>query len=526
MFRFPCVTKVRHTGSSSWMGPVGLAFACTAALACADTRRPSGGGNNAGPGNVDSGAAGSNPSSGTGTGDGGPRVSNPADAGTGLGNPGPGSDSGPGEGSDAGPVGPSGPGACGLPSAAFCDTFDAPAGNGNRSGQMNGTVWGSSRWTGNENIGSSANDWAMAQLSTCGSTALVNPPSDLQICNGQLVDTVNDGGTVVSLAMYPKQPFDFAGRTGTIVFDVSNDSQGSHAAWPELWIADQPVADPFTHEGSDNLPRNGFGIRFAGCTNNVCADGKAEVGVDSAIMVNNYVGNDSFFQGTLEVDSLGVVLQSMQPGQLNHYEVQVSQNQIDVYATNAFTGPLNLTNTPLVHIATIPNANLNFSRGFIYIEDVHYNADKFNTQRLHSFTWDNVGFDGPILPRDLAFDVPDNDVPDNSAQAGPGVPATDLGYFDGSTSLDLTVPGVTGIASASGVLLTFDIFSPTARTTLDVAVNGNAISVPVNSNTLAVQVPLSAVLTGNNTLSFPSGINVMNVDLIMQGAGGIVSPNG
>ena len=100
----------------------------------------------------------------------------------------------------------------------------------------------------------SANDWASAQLSTCGSTALVNPPNDIQVCNGQLVDTVNDGGTVTSLAMYPKQPFDFAGRTGTIAFDVSNDTQGSHAGWPELWVSDQPVPDPFTHEGWQPAP--------------------------------------------------------------------------------------------------------------------------------------------------------------------------------------------------------------------------------------------------------------------------------
>ena len=78
---------------------------------------------------------------------------------------------------------------------------------------------------------------------------------------------VSVSGTVTSLAAYPRQPFDFAGRTGTIVFDVSNDSQGTHMAWPELWVTDQPVPDPFVHEGPGGQPRNGFGIRFAGCDN-------------------------------------------------------------------------------------------------------------------------------------------------------------------------------------------------------------------------------------------------------------------
>lgn len=64
----------------------------------------------------------------------------------------------------------------------------------------------------------------------------VYPPGDILICNGQLREASNDNitlqfenGTVTTLAMYPKQPFDFAGRTGTISFDVSNDSHGTHA---------------------------------------------------------------------------------------------------------------------------------------------------------------------------------------------------------------------------------------------------------------------------------------------------------
>jgi hypothetical protein len=411
---------------------------------------------------------------------------------------------------------------------AFCDTFDeAPSNPSNsREGALDSTVWGASRWTGNQNYGFSANDWASAQLSTCGSTALVSPPNDIQICNGHLVDTVNDGGTVTSLAMYPKQPFDFAGRTGTIVFDVSNNSQGSHAAWPELWMSDQPVPDPFTHEGAGGLPQNGFGIRFAGCTPGGSCSGTA--GVDSAVVVTNHVANDSFFGGNLVVSDLAHVKESL-PGQMNHYEVRVSQSQIDVYGTNAFSGLLNLAVTPLVHLATISNANLNFSRGLVWLEDVHYNGDKFNTQRLNTFLWSNFGFDGPVLPRDLAFDVPDNNVPDLSTQAGPSVVATDTGYYVArGASRTLTVAGVTGIAKAAGALLTFDYMPSKQPATLTVAVNGYSITVPATSDSLAVPVPLSEITTGNNLVTFTTtasyAINVMNVDLVLQGAGGVVPP--
>lgn len=42
---------------------------------------------------------------------------------------------------------------CGLPNPAFCETFDSPDGNGNRSGDLNGTLWGVSRQLGAVNFG-------------------------------------------------------------------------------------------------------------------------------------------------------------------------------------------------------------------------------------------------------------------------------------------------------------------------------------------------------------------------------------
>src|SRR5258708_3818803 len=58
---------------------------------------------------------------------------------------------------------------------------------------------------------------------------------------------VFDAGGVTALTMYPKQPFDFAGRTGIVAFDISNDNHGTHAAWPEFWMSDLPVPAPFNH---------------------------------------------------------------------------------------------------------------------------------------------------------------------------------------------------------------------------------------------------------------------------------------
>src|SRR5579862_4881866 len=147
---------------------------------------------------------------------------------------------------------------------AFCDplsTSDPTAGT--RSGDLNGVLWGVSRELGYNNLGQGQYDAAVNSLLMAGScpTESVTVETDIRICKGQMNDVVNynpnvttadldavgDGGTVTSLAMYPKQPFDFAGRTGTIVFDVGDDSGGAHAAWPELWVTSTPAPDPFVH---------------------------------------------------------------------------------------------------------------------------------------------------------------------------------------------------------------------------------------------------------------------------------------
>jgi hypothetical protein len=116
---------------------------------------------------------------------------------------------------------------------AFCDTFDAPSTVVSRTGQLNNSVWGVSR---NLTWVSLGQPWpyATTRINACGTMQDVLPGKDVQICNGQLRESSNDnlvggldpaagfdGGAVSVLAMYPKQPFDFAGRVArTPAFDV------------------------------------------------------------------------------------------------------------------------------------------------------------------------------------------------------------------------------------------------------------------------------------------------------------------
>src|SRR5439155_5859521 len=113
-----------------------------------------------------------------------------------------------------------------------------------RTGGLDPSVWGASRLIGGGvNLGQQQyNSWAASTaLQSCGGTVTVSPPNDIAVCGGQLREASNDNptsvfeaGDVTVLAMYPKQPFDFAGRTGVMSYDVSNDTHVNQAAWPEV----------------------------------------------------------------------------------------------------------------------------------------------------------------------------------------------------------------------------------------------------------------------------------------------------
>jgi hypothetical protein len=243
----------------------------------------------------------------------------------------------------------------------FCDTFDTVSpGISSRTGALDPNVSGVSRASGNVNLGGQFNTWPAVHLLGCTSTTVVVPPNDVIICNGRLREAQNDNlsgvfdaGTVQVLAMYPKQPFDFAGRTGTVAFDVSNDTAGTHSAWPEFWLTDLPDPAPFKHFPSWlAYTPNSLGVRFGGgagpgngggnCRNPANFNVQHWT-VDSAVVVRNNIPEDSDGNGPTfgshtgpPVTQLDCVTAPSGPnGGLNHVELRISQNQIDVYASDA-----------------------------------------------------------------------------------------------------------------------------------------------------------------------------------------------
>jgi hypothetical protein len=418
-----------------------------------------------------------------------------------------------------------------------------------RTGDLDPNVWGVSRATGNTNFGvGQYNGWAATtQLQTCNGTITVKPPNDIMICNGQLREASNDNpsgvfddGTVTTLAMYPKQPFDFAGRTGTVSFDVSNDSHGGHAAWPEFWMSDLPVPTPFNHFDSwEALPQNGFGVRFEAQVGpgswGVCPNGNninsPRWTVGSGVVVRNYVMEDVNYQGVdfgtasnppLKLNILDCVISPPDgSGIMNHVEVRVNQNEIDVYATDAGVAA---SPTTLRKIASITNANLTLTRGLVWLEDVHYNADKGSppSQRNHTFIWDNVAFDGPFTYRDFSYDALD------VGQVDAAINTVDLGKFSlGNQTASWNVLNIPANPKGAAVRVLFNfsmVFSPTP-TVLNVVVNGHAHptpwpypdKLPTSWRTFAVTIPMTDLVAGTNVVQLGSDQPMVtsNVNIVL-----------
>lgn len=402
---------------------------------------------------------------------------------------------------------------------AFCETFDSRQGNGGKTGDLDPTLWGVNR-TGQDNLGQGQlNNIADTKLAGCGPNETLSAPNDVRICNGQLFEAQNDNHGVVNLNIYPKQPFDFAARTGTVVFDVSNDTDGTHGAWPEFVITDKPVPG-VRMDVSTAVPAaspNEIGFTLAGG----CVNEPDVWSVGQFFMSKNNVYSDpAFTQVSCVKKSTGV------GGDLNHVEFRVNQKRAEVWATNPGGDQLQL-------LAYADNLDLGFTRGLVWIDDVHYNARKADPspcmcglQFEHTFVWDNLGFDGPKTYRDLGFDVPDvNDHDVRNDEEGLPVGSMLTGFSVNSTPITLTVNGVHSDQppTAAQVVVSTGQFE-TKLPSISVN-NGPWIDTPwpydaqtFSRRALSIPVPLDQIHDGTNTISFKSddpNTTINNVSLIL-----------
>jgi hypothetical protein len=390
---------------------------------------------------------------------------------------------------------------------AFCETFDkaAPVA-GTRSGDLDPTLWGVSRTSTHVNMGQNINALWYKASSVPGCTLGVTP-DDVKICNGRLVEGVNDGGYDgrTNLSMYPKQPFDIAGRTGTVAFDVSADADSPHAAWPEFWWTDQPVPTPHGDgQGYDAAARNSFGFSIAGCNGD-----NSRTGVTMMAISQNFV------QTALDFQQTGCITKGSVNGALNHIELRINAGGAEVWGTDA-------GGTTLKKLAAVTVA-MPLTRGVVWLEDAHYNACKFDDQCDHAFAWDNLTFDGPAPYRDMTFDVPDAKVPYTDGSLA-------LGYRVEQSPVSMQAQNVHWLQTPTAAYVAFN-WAPIDFNVPMVRVNGGPWhqtawpygTGPMFWRTYAVPVDLSELRTGTNTIEFQQVAGaeptvVANVNIILIAA--------
>jgi hypothetical protein len=333
-----------------------------------------------------SGASGANASSGgaSGASAGGPSAG--GNVGTGGTDPG---------GSTSYPPGPPG---CGLEEAAFCETFDAPAGATTRAGELDPERFSAARMC---NIGGPSSDGEAvgipaATVPTCrsGLPAQVFPSSDALVCDGNESIQSNHLLVLVAAQNYGqnsyriRQPFDFADRTGSVVFDAEGYNVGL-LGWISLEITEDPAPAPsFTlQQNFENgaIPRNGLEIQFA---HNCGGD---HVGVSNLLAYDDYVQNEIY-----AAEGVSEPCVTAASGKLNRFRVELSENHVEIFATDAsadgvgFGAPVSILSR---------SVNLPFSRGYVHLTTHNHATLKYSDGRVDAWParWDNVGFDGPAI---------------------------------------------------------------------------------------------------------------------------------
>jgi hypothetical protein len=437
---------------------------------------------------------------------------------------------------------------CNLSAPAFCETFnEGPSVNNGRGGDLDPTKWTASRLSGEIDNSSQGglNPQLVAPIPACRSTFTqtnVFSPWDTLICDpsgsktAQLMTaaSIQNYGTNSYMIL---QPFDFAGRTGKIDFDVDAVSQPL-GGYPEIDITDQPVPAPTFREVINyevgSIPQNAIIVKFGNmCGNNTSA------APYNVMVYNNYVG--TILTPSYSYSDSGCVQTAT--GSLNHFEIQLSQTQISIYGSDFSTDNVNFPNYKLLYQASI---NLPFTQGYVHIAARNHATLKYGDGPDAVFHWDNIGFDGPSIPAMRAYEIPDNNTASTfTGDAGtPSTPARNLGYMllDGTTgkpagmydpnnqvnSLTFQNMNLSGVTSAA---LTFNAWFnavpgvpghvPDTTWGISYRINGGAwttvnptaaqiASMSNNTSdccmegffTPVINVPLSALVQGTNTIQF------------------------
>jgi len=366
--------------------------------------------------------------------------------------------------------------------AAFCDDLTAGPMPGGRAGDLDSRKWSISRIVGDNNSSTTLLRFPQTPVSACKTGVVdVNSDNDVLVCDsasghqGQFL-TAMSAQNYGLLSLRPRQPFDFAGRTGTVSFNVDALTEGGLSWWTSLFVTDEPNAGandttPVTGE----IPRNGLGMNF----DDNCGTSATQMRVNNVYVFNNYAETQVPLSNTACVQT--------QRGFLNHIEVRLSQTTVEVWASDYSPDGQTYPNFRQVGSAPI---SLGFSRGYVHFQQeerapVKY-AIQFNISPGYTNNyWSNLGFDGPVVAGDTGYEIPDplTSNPNGGLNLGYGLLTAPYSTYTccsagaPTTIAPFVLPNVdlTGVTSAKltfGVTYTFDATHTPSTIAFHYRING------------------------------------------------------
>jgi hypothetical protein len=326
----------------------------------------------------------------------------------------------------------------------------------------------------------------------------VRADRDLLVCDGasghagQLL-TALSAQNYGLLSMRPRQQFDFAGRTGTIAYNVDALTAGPLSWWTSVFVTDDPMAG-----ASDSgqrlgvMPRNGIGLNF---DDQCFGTNASKVSVGGVFVYNNYVET--------QISDPSRACVATQRGSLNRIEVRLSQSRVEVWASDFSTdGGASFPNFQRIFTAPI---NLSISRGYVHFQQAERAPIKYSDQGITpgyaNNYWSKLAFDGPNVGGETGYAVPD------ALTTNPNNGATNIGYgllnnptsaykcCNGTAQIPVTftvnavdLTGVTRAALSFNVKYTYINGASPTNVSMQYSLNGKPLRTPPQPNYAAQQI--------------------------------------
>lgn len=342
---------------------------------------------------------------------------------------------------------------CGLPAPAFCETFEggpAPLADRGRGNELSRTRFSATRYAPSLSTGDGVTFWVWEaefglvpdEPPPCRGDVVGFLPAtrDTLVCDPSThidsrylltaVGSQNYGSNVYRI----RQPFDFAGRTGRIVFDTDLTTNFL-LGYMSVVISEDPSPTPaWDLNGRGPNPRNGLMLVFA--SNNV------EVHDVRDYALTTIAGSATTIP--------------TQKGRMCRVELRLSTTQLEVLTSPPSDDGVNFA--PLVSRRIVNFAQpLPFSRSYVHLIGHNHATWKYGITfgglprplRSWNLYWDNIGFDGPPITWTREYEIPGAGIPSTRTTVDeypPGTPHTtvhdglSLGYVIPNSASTLSAP--------------------------------------------------------------------------------------